>query len=159
MFCRNCGADIAENQVQCPKCGTIIEEVQQVKQVVHCVSAKKRNTALLLAVIGLFIPLPPIGGLHRLYSGHYLIGMLYAFTLNGFIIGGLYDLWCLYNESYTDAEGFPIVAETEFYSNYKRRPLNNEKSVLCIAGIYILVYGFLHVILSIVRLSPYNGVN
>ena len=147
MFCRNCGADIAENQVQCPKCGTIIEEIQQVKQVVHYVSAKKRNTALLLAVISIFTQ---IGGLHRLYSGHYLIGMLYAFTLNGFIIGGLYDLWCLYNESYTDAEGFPIVAETEFYSNYKRRPLKNEKSVLCIAGIYILVFGFLCVIPYIV---------
>ncbi len=136
MFCRNCGADVAENQVQCPKCGTIVEEVQQMKHVVHCVSAKNRNTAMLLAIISCL----GIGGLHRMYTGHYAIGVLYALTFNVFYLGAIYDLWCLYNESYTDADGFPVVADTDYYSNYKRRPLSNDKSIAFIVGVFVVIF-------------------
>ena len=72
MFCRICGAALSDSEVQCPKCGTVTQEVQEVKNIVLCVSAKKRAIAFVLAIISFPMALLGLGGLHRFYTGNYL---------------------------------------------------------------------------------------
>ena len=128
MFCRICGAALSDGEVQGPKCGTVTQEVQEVKNIVLCVSAKKRAIAFVLAIISFPMALLGLGGLHRFYTGNYLSGALYAITCGGLWVGVIYDIWKIYNETFKDGDGFPLYSDSEINSGFKRRPLKNEVS-------------------------------
>lgn len=85
----------------------------------YYVSAKSRTLALLLACIGFL----GLAGLHRIYVGKCKTGALYLMTVGFFLFGTLYDLYELYAESFKDADGFPLYADTAENSKYGRRPI------------------------------------
>lgn len=64
-------------------------------------SHRSKTTALILACL-MFIG---IGGLHRIYTGHMLIGIIQLLTLGGFFIWGALDMLMLAGGTFRDAEG------------------------------------------------------
>lgn len=116
MECKYCGAVYDEyKEADCPYCGAPTpkpEEDDTVKvkfkqktyefeipKVVISAGAKEqlqslkknRFLAILLCVLGLF----GLAGLHRLYVGKYVSGILYFLTAGGFYIGTICDLYAL----------------------------------------------------------------
>lgn len=149
MFCRNCGAPLSDDEVQCPKCGTVTEEIQGVKNIVLCVSAKSRAITFVLAIIALFNAGLGLGGLHRFYTGNYRSGVLYTLTVGGLIIGVLYDIYKIYDETFKDGDGFPLYSNSEINSGFKRRPLKNEVSNAVLTAYIFGSFITYHVILEL----------
>ena len=83
----------------------------------YYVSSKNRTIALLLTCVGFF----GVAGLQRLYVGKTVSGILYLLTCGGFLLGSIYDLYSIYNETFTDCDGFPLFADSSLKSNYHRR--------------------------------------
>lgn len=129
MECKYCGAVYDEyKEADCPYCGAPTpkpEEDDTVKvkfkqktyefeipKVVISTGAKEqlqslrknRFLAILLCVLGLF----GLAGLHRLYVGKYVSGILYFLTAGGFYIGTIYDLYALSKGSFKTADGLPL---------------------------------------------------
>ncbi|MEE0458010.1 MAG: NINE protein [Anaerovibrio sp.] len=136
MFCRKCGEMIPDGMVQCPKCGAVTADSCEVRNVVLCVSAKKKNVTMLLCLVSWFLFPFGLGGLHRLYVGRYKSGMLYNIFFGGFIIGIVYDFVKIWTNSFKDNEGFPIYSDSPLNSAYKRRKLRVESIKEA------LIYGF-----------------
>ena len=67
-------------------------------------SPKSKIAAIILCCIGFF----GLGGLHRLYAGHFLSGLLWFFTYGLFGIGTLVDLVRLASNSFKDGQGMII---------------------------------------------------
>lgn len=65
---------------------------------------KNRFLAILLCVLGLF----GLAGMHRLYVGKYVSGILYFLTAGGFFIGTICDLCALSKGSFKKADGLPL---------------------------------------------------
>lgn len=149
VFCRNCGTPLSDDEVQCPKCGTATEEVQGVKNIVLCVSAKSRAIAFVLAIISLLGAGVGLGGLHRFYTGNYWSGVLYTITFGGLLGGVLYDIYMIGNEAFKDGDGFPLYSDSEINSGFKRRPLKNEVSNAVLTAYILGSFITYHVILEL----------
>lgn len=65
---------------------------------------KSRMAAILLC-LGWFLGL---GGLHRFYTGHYVIGIIQFLTWGVFGIWQLIDLFTIFGGSYLDAKGYQL---------------------------------------------------
>ncbi|MCI7494011.1 MAG: TM2 domain-containing protein [Ruminococcus sp.] len=65
---------------------------------------KNRFLVILLCVLGLF----GLAGMHRLYVGKYVSGILYFLTAGGFFIGTICDLCALSKGSFKTADGLPL---------------------------------------------------
>lgn len=146
MFCRNCGEQVPDNEEQCPHCGTLISKSPQIKKARLSVSAKNRVAALFFCFLGIF----GFAGIHRVYVGKYLSGLLYAATCGGFFIGTIWDLYKLLTEKFKDGEGYPLCANSAANSGYDRRELaseSNEKLILSVIGCIALWI--------IIRILPY----
>ncbi len=129
MECKYCGAVYDEyKEADCPYCGAPTpkpEEDDTVKvkfkqktyefeipKVVISAGAKEqlqslrknRFLAILLCVLGLF----GLAGMHRLYVGKYVSGILYFLTAGGFFIGTICDLYALSKGSFKTADGLPL---------------------------------------------------
>lgn len=65
---------------------------------------KSRMAAILLC-LGWFVGL---GGLHRFYTGHYVIGIIQLLTFGVFGIWQLIDLFTIFGGSYLDAQGYQL---------------------------------------------------
>ncbi len=65
-------------------------------------SRLSRSTAIVLCCFTFLC----IGGLHRFYSGHKVIGIIQLLTLGGFFIWGIIDLMALLNRTYRDSQGY-----------------------------------------------------
>lgn len=119
-YCKFCGKQIASDAVICTHCGRQVEELKytsgnpQVNVNVNTgntpvqrtvrggkVSAKSKNTAILLASAG-FIGIP---GLHHFYSGNIGTGILYLFTGGLFYIGTIVDIINLASGKFRDSNG------------------------------------------------------
>lgn len=129
MECKYCGAVYDEyKETNCPYCGAPTPKPEEddaikikwkqktyefeVPKVILSNGAKEqlqslrksRFLAILLCVLGLF----GFAGLHRLYVGKYVSGILYFLTAGGFFIGTIYDLWTLSKGSFQAADGLPL---------------------------------------------------
>ena len=49
-----------------------------------------------------------IGGIHRLYTGHIISGLIQLFTFGGFIIWQVIDLLAIISGSFRDKEGYLV---------------------------------------------------
>lgn len=92
-FCSNCGAEVADNAIVCPKCGCSVKTD---------VTDKKWITVLLLCLF--------VGGLgiHRFYVGKTGSGIVMLLTLGGLGIWTLIDLIVIVCGNFTDKNGIPI---------------------------------------------------
>lgn len=78
MFCKNCGNEINDNAVICPKCGCAVKSLSEY-------SDKKWGTAMLLCLfLGEF-------GIHRFYTGQTASAIVQLFT------GGLFGIWWFFD--------------------------------------------------------------
>lgn len=120
MRCPKCSKMIPSDLLFCPECGTKVAEPQKETPITYYwVSEKKRMTALILACLGLI----GLAGLHRLYVGKKWSATLYFLTLGLFFLGTLYDIYCIFMESFEDKDGYPLYSDASMKSNYKRRQL------------------------------------
>ena len=101
----------------------------------YYVSSKNRLSAMILACLGFL----GIAGLHRLYVGKTLSGVIYAITGGVFLLGTIYDLYKLYCESFKDSDGFPLYSDASMKSNYHRR--NPHKKTGVIAWFFVCIWG------------------
>lgn len=93
IFCSSCGKPIKKEAEICPYCGVRVKQNKYAN-----ISDKDWSTCLLLCLfIGIF------GG-HRFYVGKTVSGILYLFTLGGFIIGAIIDLICIICGTFRDNE-------------------------------------------------------
>ena len=82
----------------CKNCGNTWVRAQEIKT-----SSKNRIVALSLCIcLGYF-------GAHQFYAGKAGMGVLYFFTMGLFGIGWIIDIIRLYNCTFTDAYGYPLV--------------------------------------------------
>lgn len=120
-FCKYCGSTISFDAVVCPQCGrqvemlqggnyqqnnyqqnnTYINNMNVNNNNISGVSNKSRSVAGVLCAIGFF----GCAGLHRLYTGHILSGLLYMFTYGLCGIGTIVDLIKLLQGNFTDKNG------------------------------------------------------
>lgn len=68
-------------------------------------SYKSRRRALLLCAVGLI----GVGGLHRIYCGKILSGVIYFCTGGLLLAGTIADLLLILNRSFCDAGGRPLI--------------------------------------------------
>lgn len=126
MECPYCGA--VHNESKCPYCGAPSEKQPEddsikvkfgqktyefdIPQVVispHIQSqvqalGKRKVLAVLLCCLGFF----GLSGLHRLYVGKYVTGILYFLTCGFFFIGTICDLYSISKGSFVAADGTPL---------------------------------------------------
>lgn len=93
IFCSSCGKPIKKEAEICVFCGVRVKQYGS-----ENTSDKDWSTCLLLCIfLGVF------GG-HRFYVGKTASGILYFFTLGGFIIGAVIDLICIICGTFRDNE-------------------------------------------------------
>ena len=93
VFCSSCGKPIKKEAEICPYCGVRVKQNKD-----ENISDKDWSTCLLLCLfLGIF------GG-HRFYVGKTVSGILYLFTLGGFVIGAVIDLICIISGTFRDNE-------------------------------------------------------
>ncbi|MBQ8960331.1 MAG: TM2 domain-containing protein [Ruminococcus sp.] len=68
-------------------------------------NGKSKQTALILCCLGF----AGIGGMHRLYTGRLVTGLLYFFTYGIFWIGTIIDLVLILTDQFTDSSGNKLV--------------------------------------------------
>ena len=119
----------------------------------YYVSAKSRNVALLLSVLGLI----GFAGLHRVYVGKILSGCLYFCTLGFLGLGTIYDIIKICVEDFEDADGFPLYADSSMKSNYKRRNLQSPPGIIKIIGSMCASLILFSMIFSFTLVKIYNS--
>lgn len=97
MFCKQCGAQIADDSKFCPSCGAPINGTTRPDD--SSVSRKSRLIALLLCwFLGVF-------GAHRFYAGRPLSAVFMILTIGGLGIWALVDLIVILCGDFKDSEG------------------------------------------------------
>ena len=110
MECKYCGAVYDEyKEADCPYCGAPTpkpeeDDTVKVKFKQKTYEFEIPKVVILLGVLGLF----GLAGLHRLYVGKYVSGILYFLTAGGFYIGTICDLYALSKGSFKTADGLPL---------------------------------------------------
>lgn len=120
MICKKCGKQIADNASFCSYCGasysnlpanapppnTNYVAVNNVSSPVYVtnVSDKSKFIALILCCLG-FIGL---AGIHRIYVGKIISGILYFITFGFIGIGTIIDLVQLLLGQFSDNVGYPL---------------------------------------------------
>ena len=94
VFCSSCGKPIKKEAEICVFCGVRVKRYGG-----ENTSDKDWTTCLLLCLF-----LGAFGG-HRFYVGKTVSGILYLFTLGGFVIGAVIDLICIISGTFKDNEG------------------------------------------------------
>ena len=129
MKCKSCGAEVGMEYRLCPYCRAEIDYSNGIQKnggnqpviVVQNVlsnqntntvtdrytrnrrcSPKKKNTALILSIFGMF-------GIHRFYVGKVGSGIIYLFTGGIFFFGWIYDMIKIASGTFTDGNGLPIT--------------------------------------------------
>lgn len=95
-YCSNCGAEIADQAVVCPKCGCAVSLSPT------GVSQKSWLVAVLLCLF--------LGGLgiHRFYLGRTASGILMLLTLGGLGIWTIIDFFIILFGSFRDGDGLKV---------------------------------------------------
>lgn len=124
MYCKQCGIEIHEETIFCPRCGTkqsdtshkaapvttqpIVVNVHNVNTNTNTNNAgmnypqKSRWAAFFICLfLGEF-------GIHRFYVGKVGTGMLWLFTLGLCGIGWIIDLFCILFGAFRDKAGYPL---------------------------------------------------
>lgn len=103
MYCRNCGSEISNQAMTCPKCGGPTGVIDA--------SPKKKSTATLLCLfLGML-------GVHRFYVGKIGTGIVQLVTGGGFGIWLLIDLINLICGRFRDANDKLLVDCPNIISN------------------------------------------
>ena len=99
-YCSQCGAQLVDEAVVCPKCGCAVAPTRTVDP---NASPKSRLITLLLCIF--------VGGLgiHRFYVGKIGTGVLWLLTAGCFGIGALVDLIMIACGTFTDSDGKPVT--------------------------------------------------
>ena len=99
-YCAQCGAQLVDEAVVCPKCGCAVAPT---KTVDPNASPKSRLITLLLCIF--------VGGLgiHRFYVGKIGTGVLWLLTAGCLGIGALVDLIMIACGTFTDSDGKPVT--------------------------------------------------
>ncbi|WP_427112392.1 NINE protein [Megasphaera sueciensis] len=118
MQCKRCGKQISINTNFCPSCGyptelytesdlplesTNVMSTAQT-QYVSMTSNKSKKTATILCLLGFLC----VGGIHRIYVGKIISGIIYLLTCGMFFIGTIIDLIQLLTGQFTDNVGQPL---------------------------------------------------
>lgn len=99
----------------------------------YYVSAKNRNKALILAIIGFL----GFAGFHRLYVGRSLSGFIYFVTIGFLGIGTILDIYYILSDSFEDGDGYPLYSDSSMKKNYRRRqPKASTPSYVYVAMIF-----------------------
>ena len=85
----------------------IIGQAPQQQPVRTDISPKNRTVALILCIIGFF----GVGGLHRLYTGHILSGILWLCTGGLFSVGTIIDLLLIVTNNFKDNSQLKLLPE------------------------------------------------
>jgi peptidoglycan/LPS O-acetylase OafA/YrhL len=108
MFCTNCGTEINDKAVVCPKCGVpttnfAAQSAAGVQQAGPVAEGYDWLTTLLLCFF--------LGGLgvHSFYTKKTGIGIAQLLTLGGCGIWALVDLIMIITENFKDGQGRPLV--------------------------------------------------
>ena len=110
MFCKNCGAEIADQTVICPKCG-VEQQLQAAQPVIinqtisqqPAVSSKSKWVAFVLAFFIGYL------GIHRFYVGKVGTGIIWILTGGVFGIGWLVDWIMILCASFKDKCGLLLT--------------------------------------------------
>jgi len=116
MFCTNCGYEIKGKNKTCPKCGNILS-IAPTSAKKYRVSSLSTTKALILALFGFL----GFAGLHRIYVGRTVTGILFALTFGGCLIGTIWDIYQILSNSFKDGDGFPLFSDSAMRPNYYRK--------------------------------------
>lgn len=116
MKCEQCGALNPDSNRSCGECGSTLDLHSPANefQNISLVSAKNKNTAIGLCLMGLI----GVSGLHRLYVGKPISGLLYLFTGGLLGMGTLYDLFQLFIGQFLDNANQPLRNPSGSFPKY-----------------------------------------
>lgn len=99
MFCKNCGAEVKDNQAVCLSCGCAINA--QAQNAINDPNASDKDWLVTL-LICIFV-----GGLgiHRFYVGKTGTGIIWLLTFGCFGFGSLIDLIMIICGKFSDGNG------------------------------------------------------
>ena len=99
MFCKNCGAEVKDNQAVCLSCGCAINA--QTQNAINDPNASDKDWLVTL-LICIFV-----GGLgiHRFYVGKTGTGIIWLLTFGCFGFGSLIDLIMIICGKFSDGNG------------------------------------------------------
>ncbi len=116
-YCKHCGGIIPIDAVVCTICGRQVESLSASPgaqnqiyvnnssntsiNIAPRISPKSKTVSLALNILGFF----GLAGLHRLYAGKIVSGLLYLFTWGFFGVGTLIDLIKILSNTFTDFTG------------------------------------------------------
>ena len=101
MYCKKCGAQIADDAKFCPSCGASVNGTTRPDD--PSVSRKSRLIALLLCwFLGCF-------GAHRFYTGRPLSAVFMILTIGGLGIWALVDLIVILCGDFKDSDGKKLL--------------------------------------------------
>lgn len=146
MYCVKCGKEIKDDVNHCPYCGNATGKKGNTTVVsgkTYYVSDKNRSTAIALCLLGLI----GLSGLHRIYVRNTLWGVLYFFTYGFFLIGTVVDLIRLFQNKFTDSDGYPLISSSKM-GNYKKRtpPKTNQLTTYVIPAVVITFLSFCYIL-------------
>ncbi len=102
VFCRECGNQMSDSAVACPKCGAVSNNLNSNPNKDQ-VSPKNKTVAFLLCWFGGII------GIHNFYLGRIGKGVFELLTGGGFMILWIIDFWKILLGNYVDGEGRKLV--------------------------------------------------
>ena len=106
MYCSNCGSQLDDKAIVCPKCGVATANFKRYGGI-HSVGASEGGydwltTLLLCFFLGVF-------GAHSFYTRKTAIGVIQLFTLGGLGIWAMVDFIMILLGSFRDGKGNPLV--------------------------------------------------
>ena len=126
MYCRNCAKDISPEATVCPSCG--VPKKFGIKHCWNC-AAETDPKAVICVKCGVQLKKMPrgigissnydwpttmalcmvlllgFGGLHRMYTGHWIVGFVQLFTFGGCFIWQIIDFIQILQGNYRDIDG------------------------------------------------------
>ena len=102
VFCRECGNQMSDTAVSCPKCGAVLNNSNSNSNEVE-VSSKNKTVAFLLCWFCGYL------GIHNFYLGRTGRGIFELLTVGGFLIFWIIDFWKILLGYYVDGEGKKLV--------------------------------------------------
>lgn len=101
MFCKNCGNEINDNAVICPKCGCQVKEMAVPAMPVQVVQEGSKTSDKSWFLTGVLCYFVGWLGAHRFYTGELATAFLWLFTGGLFGIGWFFDCVALLFNAYT----------------------------------------------------------
>ena len=107
--CRRCGSENEPDSLFCSRCGVSIKETSSPQSALDRALNPEQGRSWVVTMILCLLGFVAVAGVHRLYTGHIVIGIVQLLTVGMCGIWTLIDLILLAVNEYKDADGMELT--------------------------------------------------